>query len=98
LVNTTPVGMASASDPSAAEGCPLTPAELAALPPSAWVYDIIYTPRPTQLLRQAASRGCQGLDGLEMLVEQGAAALRLWSGQATVPVEVMRQALLERLP
>ena len=98
LVNTTPVGMASASDPSAAEGCPLTPAELAALHPSAWVYDIIYTPRPTQLLRQAASRGCQSLDGLEMLVEQGAAALRLWSGQATVPVDVMRQALLERLP
>ncbi len=98
LVNTTPVGMASASDPSAAERCPLTPAELVALPPSAWVYDIIYTPRPTQLLRQAASRGCQSLDGLEMLVEQGAAALRLWSGQATVPVDVMRQALLERLP
>jgi shikimate 5-dehydrogenase len=33
-----------------------------------------------------------------MLVEQGAAALRLWSGHSTVPVEVMRQALLERLP
>jgi shikimate dehydrogenase len=38
------------------------------------------------------------LDGLEMLVEQGAAALRLWSGRSDVPVEVMRQALLERLP
>jgi shikimate 5-dehydrogenase len=33
-----------------------------------------------------------------MLVEQGAAALRLWSGQGNVPVAVMRQALLERLP
>jgi shikimate dehydrogenase len=33
-----------------------------------------------------------------MLVEQGAAALRLWSGRNDVPVEVMRQALLEQLP
>ena len=98
VVNTTPVGMASASDPSAAQGCPLTPQQLAALRPETWVYDIIYTPRPTQLLRQAAERGCRTLDGLEMLVEQGAAALRLWSGHSTVPVEVMRQALLERLP
>lgn len=98
VVNTTPVGMASASDPSAAQGCPLSPAQLNALRPDTWVYDIIYTPRPTELLRQAAQRGCRSFDGLEMLVEQGAAALRLWSGQAAVPVEVMRQALLERLP
>jgi shikimate dehydrogenase len=98
VVNTTPVGMASASDPNAALGCPLDPAQLAALRPETWVYDIIYTPRPTELLRQAAARGCRSLDGLEMLVEQGAAALRLWSGRSDVPVEVMRQALLERLP
>ena len=98
VVNTTPVGMASASDPSAAQACPLSPAQLNALRPDTWVYDIIYTPRPTELLRQAAQRGCRSFDGLEMLVEQGAAALRLWSGQAAVPVEVMRQALLERLP
>jgi shikimate dehydrogenase len=76
----------------------LEPAQLAALRPETWVYDIIYTPRPTELLRQAAARGCRSLDGLEMLVEQGAAALRLWSGRSDVPVEVMRQALLERLP
>ena len=98
VVNTTPVGMASASNPAAAGACPLTQAEVAALRPDACVYDIIYTPRPTQLLQQAASRGCRSLDGLEMLVEQGAAALRLWSGQPEVPVAVMRQALLEHLP
>jgi shikimate dehydrogenase len=81
VVNTTPVGMASASDPQAALGCPLQPAQLDAL-----------------LLRQAEARGCTTLDGLEMLVEQGAAALRLWSGRREVPVAVMRQALLEWLP
>ena len=98
VVNTTPVGMASATRPDAALACPLQPADLEALSASAWVYDIIYTPRPTQLLRQAADRGCRCLDGLDMLVEQGAAALRLWSGRPDVPVAVMRQALLEQLP
>jgi len=98
VVNTTPVGMASSQDPGASQRSPLDAAELAALRPEAWVYDIIYTPRPTALLHQAAARGCRTFDGLEMLVEQGAAALRLWSGQAAVPVDVMRQALLERLP
>ena len=72
--------------------------ELAALRSDCWVYDIIYTPRPTQLLQSAAARGCRSLDGLEMLVQQGAAALRLWSGRDDVPVAVMRQALLEQLP
>ena len=98
LVNTTPVGMASASDLTAAQACPLNATELAALRSDCWVYDIIYTPRPTRLLQSAAARGCHSLDGLEMLVEQGAAALRLWSGRPDVPVEVMRQALLEQLP
>ena len=98
VVNTTPVGMASASNPAAAEACPLNDAELSALQSGASVYDIIYTPRPTQLLQRATSRGCRSFDGLEMLVEQGAAALRLWSGLPEVPVEVMRQALLEHLP
>jgi shikimate dehydrogenase len=98
VVNTTPVGMASASNPAAAEACPLSETEISALQPGCCVYDIIYTPRPTRLLQRAAARGCRSLDGLEMLVEQGAAALRLWSGRNDVPVEVMRQALLEQLP
>ena len=98
MVNTTPVGMASAHDPHSELACPLSQAELAALPSGCTVYDIIYTPRPTALLRQAAVRGCSTIDGLAMLVEQGAAALRLWSGRTDVPVAVMRQALLEQLP
>jgi shikimate dehydrogenase len=97
LVNTTPVGMASASNPSAATACPLDARELEALQASTVVYDIIYTPRPTRLLAQASQRGCRSIDGTEMLVQQGAAALRLWSGQAEVPVDVMREALLMHL-
>ena len=97
VVNTTPVGMASASDPTSAGQCPLSPAELEALAPGCSVYDLIYTPRPTRLLEGAAARGCPTVDGLEMLVQQGAAALRLWSGIAEVPVATMRAAALRQL-
>jgi shikimate dehydrogenase len=92
VVNTTPVGMATAADPTAALRCPLEPSALGALQPAATVYDLIYTPRPTTLLRHAAAQGCRCLDGLEMLVQQGAAALKLWSGWESIPVEAMRQA------
>ncbi|MFM9110259.1 MAG: shikimate dehydrogenase [Prochlorococcaceae cyanobacterium] len=97
VVNTTPIGMASANDPAAVERSPLAAAALAALPRGATVYDLIYTPRPTSLLRQAAAHGCRVIDGLEMLVQQGAAALRLWTGQGQVPVGAMRSAALAQL-
>ena len=99
VVNTTPIGMAGAKDPAGAtdpaalNACPLNSAQLDQLRPGATVYDLIYTPRPTQLLRQAAQRGCPTQDGLEMLVQQGAAALRLWSGLETVPTHAMRTAV-----
>jgi len=99
VVNTTPVGMARGD--TGAGACPLGPLELEALRPGALVYDLIYTPRPTRLLQEARQRGCRGLDGLEMLVQQGAASLRLWSGAATggaaIPVEAMRRAALDQL-
>jgi shikimate dehydrogenase len=99
VVNTTPIGMASATDPAGAKNpagamaCPLNQAQLDQLQPGTTVYDLIYTPRPTELLRQAAHRGCSTQDGLEMLVQQGAAALRLWTGLETVPTDAMRAAV-----
>ncbi|MCP9850334.1 shikimate dehydrogenase [Cyanobium sp. Morenito 9A2] len=97
VVNTTPVGMVAQGNPAAAHRCPLGPGQLDHLRPGTVVYDLIYTPRPTRLLQEAAARGCRALDGLEMLVQQGAAALRLWSGQPQVPVATMRRAALTRL-
>lgn len=97
VVNTTPLGMASGRDPAAAASSPLDPAQVALLRPDATVYDLIYTPRPTTLLRLAGERGCRTIDGLEMLVQQGAASLRLWSGRDDVPVIAMRDAALARL-
>ncbi|MEM1425090.1 MAG: shikimate dehydrogenase, partial [Cyanobacteria bacterium P01_H01_bin.130] len=89
VVNTTPVGMHPHEDAS-----PLSEGQLEKLSAQAVVYDIIYTPRPTLLIKQAADRGFKTLDGLEMLVQQGAIALEKWSGQSA-PVDVMRQALLD---
>ncbi|MEB3156538.1 MAG: shikimate dehydrogenase [Cyanobacteriota bacterium] len=97
VVNTTPVGMASAADPAAASRSPLEADAVARLRPGTTVYDLIYTPRPTALLRQASARGCRALDGLEMLVRQGAAALQLWSAIDDIPLEAMRQAAVRAL-
>jgi len=97
VVNTTPSGMASSRDPEAAGTCPLSSQEIEALPPGSTVYDLIYVPRPTRLLRQAAAQGCTSFDGLTMLVHQGAAALRLWSGRADVPIAAMTTAALAAL-
>jgi shikimate dehydrogenase len=91
LVNTTPIGMHSQAAAS-----PLEMEGLTLLPPGAIAYDLIYTPRPTRFLQLAAAQGAIAIDGLEMLVQQGAAALELWL-QRPVPVQVMRQALITHL-
>ena len=87
LVNTTPVGMSPAI-----EACPLLPSQVECLKPRTWVYDIIYTPRPTTLLRLARTRGCSTIDGLAMLVGQGAASLRLWCDRDDVDEDAMLRA------
>ena len=88
VVNTTPVGMAQHGD---AQAFPLGEAVWSQLQGSAMLYDLVYTPRPTAWLRWGQSRGHRCIDGLEMLVQQGAASLRLWSDRNDVPVETMRR-------
>lgn len=87
LINTTPVGMFPHTQDS-----PLSVAEVDLLPATAIVYDLIYTPNPTVLLTYTQTSGRIAINGLEMLVQQGAAALSLWLGQPA-PVATMRQAL-----
>jgi shikimate dehydrogenase len=59
-------------------------------PPRA-VYDMIYRPPETALLRQAAALGIPRANGLSMLIHQGARSLEIWTG-AAVPVGVMQAA------
>lgn len=91
VINTTPLGMHPQVERS-----PLTPEQIDYLPTGAIAYDLIYTPSPTHFLALAVERGLTAIDGAEMLVQQGAAALEIWLQQA-VPVDTMRQALLEQL-
>nr|MDQ2730563.1 shikimate dehydrogenase [Armatimonadota bacterium] len=60
------------------------------------VCDLIYTPEETQLLREAKAIGAVTLNGVEMLVQQGAVAFEIWTGVCP-PVDVMREALLAGL-
>jgi shikimate dehydrogenase len=59
---------------------------------AAAVYDMIYRPAETALLKAAKAAGCRTANGLGMLLFQGAKALELWTGQEA-PVEAMRHAL-----
>ncbi|HEY7341652.1 MAG TPA: shikimate dehydrogenase [Ktedonobacterales bacterium] len=86
LINATSVGM---GDPLAS---PLSAELLAHLPPTALVFDMVYAPPETALLRMARARGLRVATGLEMLLEQGAAAFELWTG-SPAPIAVMRAAL-----
>ncbi len=60
------------------------------------VYDMIYRPAETALLRAAGQAGCRTANGLGMLLYQGAAALELWSGRPA-PVAAMRAALQQNI-
>ena len=91
LVNTTPVGMSPHTDAS-----PVDESLMQKLKTDAIAYDLIYTPNPTQFLKLAQDRGATAIDGLEMLVQQGVAALKIWL-QQPVPVDIMRDSLKEYL-
>jgi shikimate dehydrogenase len=67
------------------------PIELRRLPAKITVYDMIYNPRETALLREAAALGLPHANGLSMLVHQGARSLEIWTG-AKVPAPVMHSA------
>ena len=73
LVNTTPLGMSPNTDQSPwPENLPL---------PKAAVYDLIYNPRETKLIKDARTQGLSATTGLGMLVEQAALAFELWTGR-----------------
>ena len=65
---------------------------LGALPPEAAVVDLVYKPLETTVLAAARARGLKGVDGLGMLLHQGALAFELWT-HVSAPLAVMRAAL-----
>lgn len=60
------------------------------------VFDIVYNPQDTMLLKEAKKAGATTIDGVKMLVFQGAESFRIWTGR-TPPVDVMEKAVREKL-
>ncbi|MDP2767509.1 MAG: shikimate dehydrogenase [Candidatus Methanoperedens sp.] len=59
------------------------------------VFDIVYNPMKTRLLQEAKKAGAKTIDGVMMLVYQGAEAFKIWTGK-TAPLDVMEKAVRER--
>jgi shikimate dehydrogenase len=87
LVNTTPIGMYPQNNNS-----PVAPDLMEKLSSSAIAYDLIYNPSPTQFLQLAQKQDAVAIDGLEMLVRQGAASLKIWL-QQPIPIDIMNRSL-----
>lgn len=90
VVNATPVGM---------DDDGLSPVPISWIRPAQVVYDMVYgTARPTALVSGSREVGAVAMDGLGMLVCQGATAIDIWSGNETrAPRDVMRQAAVADL-
>ena len=85
LINCTPIGQGNDETPVPADQ--LT---------GRYVYDLVYNPPVTRLLRDAAAAGCRTVSGVDMLVAQAHEQFRWWTG-ARAPAGIMRAAALERL-
>jgi shikimate dehydrogenase len=88
LVNATSVGMSPASEASP------VPAQLLSKVPA--VFDIVYNPLETRLLREAKAAGAKVIGGVDMLAWQGALAFEKWTGQPA-PLDLMREEAVKML-
>ncbi len=86
IVNATSVGMNHGSAPHR------SPLPAVLIPENVLVFDLVYNPLVTTLLRDAAARGARTLNGLAMLVYQGAAAFEIWTGKQA-PLGLMFERL-----
>lgn len=85
IINTTPLGMTPHINTS------IWP-DAVPFPPNATVYDLVYNPTTTKLMRQASAQGCRAYNGLGMLLWQGAQAFTHWTGEQP-NIDIMKSAL-----
>jgi len=91
IINSTPIGMKNFNIDF--DELPFGKDFWSSLNPKSIVYDLVYNPRFTKLLRFSESKGCHIIDGSEMLVAQGAKSLSYWTGIKDIPTEIMKQAI-----
>lgn len=92
IVNTTPIGMKGNS----ADQCPLGLELISKLPNETVIYDVIYNPTKTLLLKRGEEYGHKTINGLDMLINQAAKAQEIWTGKFP-DVDKMKIAALESL-
>tara|TARA_Y100000766_G_C18836931_1_gene570937 strand:+ start:104 stop:961 length:858 start_codon:yes stop_codon:yes gene_type:complete len=90
IVNTTPVGMKTTDEKQLV---PYGENFWKSIQSKTIVYDLIYNPAPTPLLKLCDKKGCITIDGTQMLVAQGAKSLSFWTNGLEVPIEIMHDAL-----
>ena len=95
IVNTTPVGMKTEGNEEYL--LPYGENFWKSLNPKTTVYDLIYCPTQTQLLKLSEKKGCNTINGIKMLIAQGAKSLSYWTDGLEVPFEVMHDALKKYL-
>jgi len=95
IVNTTPIGMNDQNNVK--NNIPLGNEIWNCLSNKTILYDLIYTPRPTNWLKLGQKKNCFVIDGLDMLVGQGALSIKLWSGFNEVPIQIMKSSAKKHL-
>ncbi len=95
IVNTTPIGMNDQNNVK--NNIPLGNEIWNCLSNKTILYDLIYTPRPTNWLKLGQKKNCLVIDGLDMLVGQGALSIKLWSGFNEVPIQIMKSTAKKHL-
>ena len=95
IVNTTPVGMKTGDNEK--HLVPYGEKFWESLNSKTTVYDLIYNPTQTELLKFSEKKGCMTINGIEMLIAQGAKSLSFWTDGLEVPFEVMHDALKKYL-
>ena len=95
IVNTTPVGMKTTQYED--NVLPYGEGFWRSLNSKTIVYDLIYNPAPTPLLKFSAKKGCMTINGLEMLIAQGMKSISFWTDGLEVPFHVMNDALKKYL-
>ena len=88
LINCTPIGMYPKTKES------LLPSRF--LEPGLLVFDVVYNPPQTKLLKDAQKAGCMTISGLEMFINQAIVQFELWTGEKA-PVDAMKKVLLKQL-
>ena len=95
IINTTPIGMINHTEET--HELPFGHNFWTTLNSKTVIYDLIYNPQETPLLNFSRKKGCQTINGIKMLVAQGAKSLSYWTDGLDIPIELMEESIKKYL-